>query len=145
MQLHKSISVRLLCSMLLLQMAEQYKKVYRKFHAKLIQSLPLTDAHFRAALVSKQLFYGDLLDQVDAKRTNAEKNKHFLINTIDCSLNVGLTNHFVSLLQVMENFDSPVLQSLAKDINTDLMISISSESQAELTSDSTQPQKYTRG
>ena len=131
--------------MLLLQMAEQYKEVYRKFYAKLVQSLPLKDAHFRAALVSQQLFYGDLLDQVDAKRTNAEKSEHFLINTIDCSLNVGMTNPFVSLLQVMENFDSPVLQSLAKDINTDLMISISSGSQAKLTPNSTQPQKYTRG
>ena len=126
-------------------MAEQYKEVYRKFYAKLVQSLPLKDAHFRAALISKQLFYGDLLDQVDAKRTNAEKSEHFLINTIDFSLNVGMTNPFGSLLQVMENFDSPVLQSLAKEINTDLMISISNGSQAELTSDSMQPQKYTRG
>ena len=126
-------------------MAEQYKEVYRKFYAKLVQSLPLKDAHFRAALISKQLFYGDLLDQVDAKRTNAEKSKHFLINTIDFSLNVCMTNPFVSLLQVMENFDSPILQSLAKEINIDLMISISNGSQAELTSDLTQPQKYTRG
>ena len=131
--------------MLLLQMVEQYKEVYRKFYAKLVQSLPLKDAHFRAALISKQLFYGDLLDQVDAKRINAEMSEHFLINTIDFSLNVGMTNPFGSLLQVMENFDSPVLQSLAKEINTDLMISISNGSQAELTSDSMQPLKYTRG
>ena len=101
-------------------MAEQYKEVYRRFYAKLIKSLPMTDAHFRAALVSKQLLCGDLLDQVNAKGTNTEKSEHFLINTIDCSLNVGMTNPFVSLLQVMESFDSPVLQGLAKDINTDL-------------------------
>ena len=103
----------------------------------------MTDAHFRAALVSKQLFCGDLLDQVDAKRTNAEKSEHFLTNTIDCSLNVGMTNPFVSLLQVMENFDSPILQSLAKDINVDLLISTSSESQTELTYDSAEPQMCT--
>ena len=58
-------------------MAEQYKEVYRRFYAKLVQSLPMTDAHFHAALVSKQLFYGDLLDQIDAKGTNAEKSAHF--------------------------------------------------------------------
>ena len=124
-------------------MAKQYKEVYRRFYAKLVKSLPMTDAHFRAALVSKQLFCGDLLDQVDAKRTNAEKSEHFLINTIDCSLTVGMTNPFVNLLQVMENFDSPILQSLAKDINTDLLISTSSESQTELTYDSTEPQMCT--
>ena len=124
-------------------MAEQYKEVYRRFYAKLVKSLPMTDAHFRAALVSEQLFHGDLLDQVDAKRTNAEKSEHFLINTIDCSLNVGMTNPFVSLLQVMENFESPILQSLAKDINADLLISTSSESQTELTYDSAEPQMYT--
>ena len=124
-------------------MAEQYKEVYRRFYAKLVKSLPMTDAHFRAALVSKQLFCGDLLDQVDAKRTNAEKSEHFLTNTIDCSLTVGMTNPFVNLLQVMENFDSPILQSLAKDINTDLLISTSSESQTELTYDSTEPQMCT--
>ena len=55
-------------------MAEHYNEVYKRFYAKLVQSLPLTDAHFRAALVSKQLFCGDLLDQVEAKRTNAERN-----------------------------------------------------------------------
>ena len=124
-------------------MAEQYKEVYRRFYAKLVKSLPMTDAHFRAALVSKQLFCGDLLDQVDAKRTNAEKSEHFLTNTINCSLNVALTNPFVSLLQAMENFDSPILQSLAKDINVDLLISTSSESQTELTYDSAEPQMCT--
>ena len=124
-------------------MAEQYKEVYRRFYAKLVKSLPMTDVHFRAALVSKQLFHGDLLDQVDAKRTNAEKSEHFLTNIIACSLNVGMTSPFVSLLQVMETFDSPILQSLAKDINADLLISTSRESQTELTYDSAEPQMYT--
>ena len=43
----------------------------------------------------------------------------------------------------MENFDSPILQSLAKDINADLLISTSSESQTELTYDSAEPQMCT--
>ena len=91
-------------------MAEQYNEVYKKYYAKLVQSLPLTDAHFRAALVSKQLFCGDLLDQVEAKRTNAERNEHFLTNTINPSLNVGIISLFANLLQVMKNFDSPILK-----------------------------------
>ena len=123
--------------------AEQYREVYRRFYAKLVQSLPLTDAHFRAALVSKQMFYGDLLAQVDVKGTNIEKSDHFLTSTIDSSLNVGLTNPFESLLQVMENFDSPTLKCLAKDINTSLLIS-ASEPQTQPSSDSAQSVIYTR-
>ena len=128
-------------------MAEQYKDVYKRFYAKLVQSLPLTDAHFRAALVSKQLFCGDLLDQVDLKGTNAEKSEHFLTNTIDPSLNVGTTNLFVNLLQVMENFDSPTLRNLANDINVDLQIATNASqtlSQIQPTT-SIQPQTHTGG
>ena len=126
-------------------MAKQYNEVYKRFYEKLVQSLPLTDAHFRAALVSKQLFYGNLFDQVDAKGTNAEKNEHFLTNTIDPSLNVGITSLFVSLLQVMENFDSPTLKSLANDINADLLIATDASQallHAQLTSDSMQSPTY---
>ena len=90
------------------------------------------------------MFYGDLLAQVNAKGTNVEKNEHFLTNTIDSSLNVGLTNPFESLLQVMENFDSPSLKCLAKDINTTLLIS-TSEVQTQPSSDSTQSVIYTKG
>ena len=116
------------------------------FYAKLVKSLPMTDAHFRAALVSKQLFCGDLLDQVDLKRTNAEKNEHFLTNAIDPALNVGATNIFVNLLQVMENFDSPALANLANDINRHLlMVTNTSRTMVQPTSDSLQPPTYTRG
>ena len=129
-------------------MAEQYNEVYKKYYAKLVQSLPLTDAHFRAALVSKQLFCGDLLDQVEAKKTNAERNEHFLTNTINPSLNVGIISLFVNLLQVMENFDSPILKSLANDINADLLIATNTSKtllHKQLTSDLMQPPTHTKG
>ena len=128
-------------------MAEQYKEVYGRFYAKLVQSLPLTDAHFRTALVSKKFFSGDLSGQVDAKGTNAEKSEHFLTNTIDPSLNVGKTDLFKNLLQVMENSDSPTLKSLANDINVDLQIA-TNESQNMLhtqPTNSTQLPTHTRG
>ena len=106
--------------------------------------MPLADAHFRAVLVSKQMFSGDLLDQVDTKETNAEKNEHFLTNTIDTSLNVGITDPFISLLQVMEGFGSVTLKSLAEDINRDLLISTNG-SQAQESSVSMQLLTNTRG
>ena len=129
-------------------MAEQYNEVYKKYYAKLVQSLPLTDAHFRAALVSKQLFCGDLLDQVEAKKTNAERNEHFLTNTINPSLNVGIISLLVNLLQVMENFDSPILKSLANDINADLLIAANTSKtllHKQLTSDLMQPPTHIEG
>ena len=71
------------------------------------------------------MFYGDLLAEVNAKGTNVEKSEHFLTRTIDSSLEVGLTDPFVCLLQVMDGFDSPALKCLAKDINANLLISAS--------------------
>ena len=128
-------------------MVEQYKIVYRNFYKKLVQSLPLGDAHFRADLVSRNLFCGDLLGQVNSKGTDAEKSEHFLTNTIDPSLNAGTTDLFVNLLQVMENSDSPTLRSLAKDINADLKTAIN-ESQTMLhtqPTNSVQLPTHTRG
>ena len=100
----------------------------------MVESLPLTDAHFHAILVSQQMFYGDLLARVDAKETNIEKSEHFLSNAIGSLLKIGLTKPFVSLLQVMENFDSPILKSLAKDIKASLLVSASG-SQAQPSSE----------
>ena len=122
--------------------AEQYKEVYKQFYEKLVKSLPLTDAHFRAALVSKQMFFGDLKAQVDAKGTNVEKSEHFLANSIDSSLEVGLTNPFVSLLQVMEKFDSPALRCLAKDINTSIL---TNASESRMLQNSPQSPIYRKG
>ena len=122
--------------------AEQCKEVYKQFYEKLVKSLPLTDAHFRAALVSKQMFYGDLLAQVEAKETSGEKSEHFLANLIDSSLEVGLTDPFVSLLQVMENFDSPALRCLAKDINASLLINAS---ESQMLQNSPQSLAYRKG
>ena len=122
------------------QAVEQYKEIYGRFYEKLVQVLPLTDAHFRAALVSKQMFHGDLLCQVDAKETNAEKNEHFLTNTIDCSMNIGIISPFITLLQVMETFGSTTLNKLAENIKTELMISTTG-----LTHDPLQSLIYTRG
>ena len=79
---------------------------------------------------AKQFFHGDLLDQMKTKDTNAEKSEFFLINTIDSSLNVGITSSFVSLLEVMKNFDSPTVLSLAEEIDANLL---------QLTTDSAQP------
>lgn len=126
-------------------MAEQYKNVYKKFFAKLVQSLPLIDAQFRAALVAKKMFCGDMLDQVHARRTNAEKNEHFLTNTIDTSLNIGITDPFIILLRVMKSFGSSTLKSLAEEIFTALLMVDTDLSYTQLTSDPVQPPIYTGG
>ena len=118
---------------------EQYKEVYKRYYRKLVEALPLTDALFRAALVSKKMFYGDLLCQVDAKETSADKNEHFLIKTIDHSLNIGIISPLRTLLQVMESFGSATLKSLAESINADILKSINESSQV------VDPLIYSRG
>ena len=54
-------------------MTDQYKDSYHKFYPQLLESLPMTDSHFRAVLVQKRMFPGDLLNQVVAKDTRAKK------------------------------------------------------------------------
>ena len=60
-------------------MTDQYKDSYHKFYPQLLESLPMTDSRFRAALVQKRMFPGDLLNQVAAKDTRAEKMNIFYI------------------------------------------------------------------
>lgn len=59
-----------------------------------------------------------------AKETNADKSTHFLNNTIGTSLNAGIVDPFVHLLEVMKEFDNSTLKSLAEDIALDLSITI---------------------
>lgn len=102
-------------------MADQYKNTYHKFYPKLLESLPMTDSCFRAALVQKRMFPGDLLDQVAAKDTRAEKNEHFLHAEIFSALNIGNIDPFTSLLEVMESFDDQTLKKLAEAMKSDII------------------------
>lgn len=106
------------------QIADLYRDTYRKFYTKLLKVLPVTDCHFRGVLVQENMLPGDLSEKVAAKDTRAEKNEHFLKTAILTALDVGNTDPFESLLQVMESFDDMTLKSLAKEIKSELSKSI---------------------
>ena len=111
-----------------IQMTDQYKDSYHKFYPQLLESLPMTDSRFRAALVQKRMFPGDLLNQVAAKDTRAEKNEHFLHTEIFTALNIGNTDPFTSLLEVMESFGDQTLKKLAEDMKRYISRNITSNS-----------------
>ena len=52
--------------------------VFQKFYVQLVQTLPMNDAIFIAQLFSCNLFPGNLMEEVHAKPTAAEKTAHFL-------------------------------------------------------------------
>ena len=97
-------------------MGDHYKEAFERFYPDLLKSLPMTDPHFYVELEKKNLFFGDLSEEVKAKDTEAQKAAHFLQNTIDLSLKIDNTEPFVSLLEVMEGFDNEDCKSLAKEI-----------------------------
>ena len=100
------------------------KKVYRDYYSLLVQTLPMEDAIFVSLLYTKNLFSGDLRDQVTSKNTCAEKAKHFLDNAIEKSL--CLT--FSLLLDAMIEHNSIYTNNLAEQIKQKLDSHVSSDS-----------------
>ena len=90
------------------------------FYPDLLKSLPMTDPSFYVELEKKSLFSGNLSEEVKAKDTPAEKAAHFLQTVVSCSLEIGDTEPFANLLEVMENFDDENSKSLAKEIKKQL-------------------------
>ena len=123
-------------------MSEHYKEAFQRFYPDLIKSLPMTDPHFHVELENKNLFFGDLLEEVKAKNTEAQRAEHFLQNAIDCSLKIDNPGPFASLLEVMKNFDDEDCKSLAIRIKIYL-----SKSQPDLQTTATkiQPDPNTAG
>ena len=99
-------------------MNDHYKEAYERFYPDLLKSLPMADPHFHEDLEKKNLFFGDLSEEVKAKDTEARKAAHFLQNAISHSLKIDNTEPFDNLLEVMENFDNEDCKSLAKEIKT---------------------------
>ena len=97
-------------------MNDHYKEPYERFYPDLLKSLPMADPQFHKDLKQKNLFFGDLSEEVKAKDTEARKAAHFLQNAINHSLKIDNTEPFDNLLEVMENFDNEDCKSLAKEI-----------------------------
>ena len=92
------------------------KKVYQHQYLHLVNSLPMTDHKFLASLKSKELFTGDLENQVEARSTSAEKANHFLKEAVDKSLSIDILEKFDALLIVMLDYGDSTLKDLVKTI-----------------------------
>ena len=124
-----------------LTMNDHYKEAYERFYPDLLKSLPMADPHFHKDL-EKNLFFGDLSEEVKAKDTEARKAAHFLQNAINHLLKIDNTEPFDNLLEVMENSDNGDCKSLAKEIKTYLSKEQSLDSQTVVT---IQPHPNTTG
>ena len=102
---------------------EVTKKVYREFHLKLLESLPMHDAIFLELLNHQNLFSGDLKEQVLARDTRMEKAVWFLDNAIEHSLNINNLNPLCKLLTAMADemyLKNNSLKQLATQIEQEL-------------------------
>ena len=102
---------------------EVTKKVYREFHLKLLESLPMHDAVFLELLKHQNLFSGDLKEQVLARHTRMEKAVWFLDNAIEHSLNIDNLNPLCKLLTAMADemyLKNSSLKQLATQIEQEL-------------------------
>jgi len=98
-----------------------YYDVFKKYYEKLLVALPMDDVMFRAKLFSHDLLPGDLKQQVESKKTSAEKAMYFLDNKIKSDVTISVSTSFDELLQIMASWESDSLKKLAKEIKTTLM------------------------
>ena len=86
-------------------------------------SLPMDDVIFLELLRRRDLFSGDLQEQVQAKDTKAAKTAWFLDHTIKPSLEADITKPLHDLLTVMSDDEytkSAFLKALAAEIQQQL-------------------------
>ena len=90
---------------------------------KLISSLSMDDVIFVGLLKEKNLLPGDLNDEIEAKRTKAQKATLFLDKVIDPAIGIGEFEPLNKLLTVMsdeEYLKDSQLKQLANEIKQKL-------------------------
>ena len=95
-------------------------EVFKKFYVELITMLPVDDTMFLAKLFSCNLLPGNLMNQVMAKETRADKAMCFLNGKINCDISIGDFTSFNKLLDVMEESGNDSLRVLAMKIKNAL-------------------------
>ena len=97
--------------------------MFEEFRIKLMKCLPMDDVFFLELLRRRDLFPGDLQDQVKAKGTPAAKTDWFLDHAIKPSLDVDIIKPLHELLTVMsddEYINNASLKELAAQIQQQL-------------------------
>ena len=102
---------------------EAIKEVYKKFHLKLLKSLPMDDVVLLELLKGQNLFSGDLREQVQARATTMEKAAWFLDVAIDRPLHIDNFEPLCKLLTVMSDevhLNNDSLKQLATEIKQEV-------------------------
>ena len=98
------------------------KAVFQNYYRELVNSLPMGDTKFIAALFTKGLLPDDSKERVGLLATGAEKATFFLDRVIEPSVTTNTGNSFETLLDVMEDcgYQMQHVKELAKTIRTSL-------------------------
>ena len=101
------------------------QRAFKKFYKKLTEVLPMND--LLADFCANKLLPGNHKDMVESLRTQKEKAQYFLDEVIKPGLNIGYTEQFNKMINVMESSDDPVVKYLIKQIQ-EYMLDVSPSS-----------------
>ena len=93
-------------------------EVFKQFYVELVTILPVDDTMFLAKLFSCDLLPGNLMNEIKAERTPADKAMCFLNGKINRDISNGDVRSFNKLLDVMEESRNDSLKVLAMKIKT---------------------------
>ena len=102
------------------QQVKMSANTFQQFYSKLVRTLPMNDAIFRADLYSCGLLPGDLKEHIESLNTSATKASHLLDHVIKPSIMNGDGRRFDELLSIMEDSDHQGVKQLAKSIRDSL-------------------------
>ena len=101
-------------------MSTTVTEVFKQFYVELVTMLPVDDTIFLAKLFSCDLLPGDLMNEIKAEKTSADKAMCFLNSKISRDISNGDFNSFNKLLNIMEESGHDSLKSLAGKIKSAL-------------------------
>ena len=101
------------------------KKAFTKFYNKLTEALPMND--LLADFCTSKLLSGNHKNILESLSTQKEKAQYFLDKVIKPGLNIGYTEQFNKMINVMKSNDDPVVKYLVKQIQ-DYMLAVSPSS-----------------
>ena len=95
-------------------------EVFKQFYVELVTMLPVDDTIFLAKLFSCDLLPGNLMNEIKAEKTAADKAMCFLSGKISHDISNGDFNSFNKLHNIMEESGQDSLKSLAGKIKSAL-------------------------
>ena len=91
-------------------------ETFNLFYVALVESLPMSDASFVAMLYRGDLLPGNILQEIRANSTNADKAAHFLDRVIKPSLKLEDSSGFKKLLNILQDGDYMHVKQLSHKI-----------------------------